>query len=164
MRKDMSPIDELIAELESEKRAREDEYLVKERADKKEEILQLERIEFSRPLLENELRKHLIPYLQDNSINARLVLDPTNDSTDESEIRGELANGNSRVKLKFIPSYDGHNRAVYFAIDFYPNKEEVLPESIIKGMRDARDNITKYFNDAGIVGRGLQKPKFPSYR
>jgi len=154
----MDPSDGLKIELAKEEKLRKKGYLVKIRAVQKEEILHLKTIEFRSHILKHELEKQLIPYLQRNSGEARFVLD----SIEENDvIKGKLANMDSRVRLSFIPGYDGHGRAVYSAIDFYPDKNIELSDPIMKSMRDARDNITKYFKKAEVVGRDLQKPKFP---
>ena len=144
----------LMNELAEESARREVEFVAGERAARDEELSKLERIGF-RAVLYDELVDYVIPYLQRNSKNARFVLDPMDDT--KKVIGGYLAKKRSRLTFMFNPSFNGHNQVVYNAIDFYPNGNiGHVPESIIQGMRETRDNIVNYFRKAEIIGG---KPK-----
>ena len=151
----MTEVDILEEKLNRERNLAEERYNEEKRNFRKEELLSLERIEFENVFL-GELTDYVVPYLQENSNELRLVLGQRDNG---DAIIGCLVNRDSSIKFRFNPSIDGHNRIVYNVLNFYRNGEE-LSEQIIQGMIETRNNVADYFKKAGIIGKPLSKPNF----
>lgn len=146
----MTEIDQLRTELDGERSEAERRDLEKKQSVRIEEILGLRRVEF-RHILLHELLIYLVPYIQDKSGDIRFVIDHDTNAI----IPGFIAHGSSKLNFRFNPRYDGHDRIVYDSLQFYQTPEVLIPDSIVQGMREIRDNVATYFRKADLIGDKL---------
>ena len=177
----MTTVEKLKEELARERKRAESRYASQQAAARDEEIRGLQRIEF-RHILENELTRRLIPYLQDYVIEGKIkctrkegeegkeegegekriiafVLDPI--VQEEGVVTGRLENSGRSMNLRFSPEYDGHKRQVYRVLEFRSENGNLIADEMLRGMRRTSEGIARYFELADRTGNELQEPVFP---